>query len=120
MRFPRLLGAATAAYGAAIIASPALLLKPSGMLRGGRPEPEQAAFVRVLGVRDLASGLAMLFAPSRKAMRTAIAVRVASDAGDLVVLGQALKENPARPKVVAVAGGWAALCALSALATRKK
>ncbi len=120
MRFPRLLGAATAVYGAAVVVKPALLLKPSGLLRGNKPEPEQEIFVRVLGIRDLASGLAMLFAPSRKAMRTAIAVRVASDAGDLVVLGGALRDKPAGPKVMAVAGGWGALCALSALATRKK
>lgn len=117
---PRALGLATAAYGAAITARPALLLKPSGMLRGGRPEPEQAAFVRTLGVRDLASGLAMAFAPGRKALRTAIAVRVASDAGDLVVLGLALRGRPERPKVMAVAGGWGVLCALSTLATRKR
>lgn len=120
MKFPRLLGAATAVYGAAIVVRPALLLRPSGLLRGGKPEPEQEVFVRVLGIRDLASGLAMLFAPSRKALRTAIAVRVASDAGDLVVLGRALKDKPERPKVIAVAGGWGVLCALSALATRKR
>lgn len=121
MRFllPRLLGAATAVYGAAIVARPALLLRPSGMLRGDRPEPEQAAFVRVLGIRDLASGVAMLVAPGRTALRTAIAVRVASDAGDLVVLGRALRGRPERTTVVVVAGSWGALCALSALATRR-
>lgn len=117
---PRTLGVATAAYGAAITAAPALLLKPSGMLRGDKPEPEQETFVRTLGIRDLASGLAMAFAPGRKAMRTAIAVRVVSDLGDLVVLGQALQGKPERTKVMAIAGGWGALCALSALATRKR
>ena len=117
---PRALGVATAAYGAAIIAKPEFLLRPSGMLRDGGPEPEQAAFVRTLGVRDLASGLAMAFAPSRKALRTAIAVRVVSDLGDLVVLGQALRDRPERGKVMAIAGGWGALCALSVLQVRKK
>ncbi|MPZ82155.1 MAG: hypothetical protein GEV28_17860 [Actinophytocola sp.] len=117
---PRVLGIATAAYGAAITAKPALLLGPSGMLRGTEPEPEQATFVRTLGIRDLASGLAMAFAPSRKALRTAIAVRVASDAGDLVVLGQALRGKPERTKVMTIAGGWGALCALSAITTRRR
>jgi hypothetical protein len=116
--FPRALGLATAAYGAAITARPALLLKPSGMLRGDKPEPEQETFVRTLGVRDLASGLAMAFAPGRKSMRTAIAVRVVSDLGDLVVLGHALRGKPERIKVMAIAGGWAAVCALSALGTK--
>lgn len=118
MRFPRLLGLATAAYGAAIFARPELLLRPSGLLRGDAAEPEQAAFVRTLAVRDVASGLAMTFAPGRKAMRVALAVRVASDVGDLAVLGHALRDRPERSKVMAVAGGWGALCALSALATR--
>jgi hypothetical protein len=118
--FPRVLGVATAAYGAAITARPALLLGPSGMLRGDRPEPEQETFVRTLGVRDLASGLAMAFAPGRSAMRTAIAVRVVSDLGDLVVLGRALRGKPERTKVMAVAGGWAAVCALSALTTNHR
>ncbi|MGH3879833.1 MAG: hypothetical protein ACRDSK_22635 [Actinophytocola sp.] len=117
---PRALGVATAAYGAAVTAKPVLLLKPAGMLRDGGPEPEQEAFVRTLGVRDLASGLAMAFAPSRKALRTAIAVRVTSDLGDMVVLGQALRDRPERGKVIAIAGGWGALCALSALMVRKK
>lgn len=117
--FPRALGVATTAYGAAILARPELLLKPSGMLRG-EVEPEQAVFVRTLAVRDLASGLAMTFARGREAMRVAIAVRVASDIGDLVVLGRALRGRPERGKVMAVAGGWGAACALSALTTRRQ
>ena len=114
---PRALGVATAAYGAAVAAKPVLLLRPSGMLRDNGADQE--AIVRTLGVRDLASGLAMAFAPSRKALRTAIAVRVTSDLGDLVVLGQALRDRPERGKVMAIAGGWGALCALSALMVRK-
>ncbi len=118
MRFvlPRLLGVATAAYGAAILAKPALLLKPSGM---PVDEPDLHTFTRTLGVRDLASGIAMAVAPSRTAMRVAIAVRAASDAGDAVVLGKALAGRPEQKKILAVAGGWALLCGLSALTTRR-
>lgn len=118
MRFPlpRLLGVATAVYSVAITAKPALLLKPSGL---PDDDPDLHTLTRSLGVRDLASGIAMAIAPTRKAMRIAIAVRVASDAGDLVVLGRALAGRPEQKKVVAVAGGWGLLCALSALATRK-
>jgi hypothetical protein len=118
MRFllPRLLGLATAAYGAAITARPELLLKPSGL-----PHDEQNlhTFTRTLGIRDLASGVAMAVAPGRKAMRVAIGVRVASDVGDLVVLGRAMAGRPEQKKIVAVAGGWGLLCALSALTTRR-
>lgn len=118
MRFllPRLLGLATAAYGAAITAKPELLLKPSGM---PVDEPHLHTFTRTLGIRDLASGVAMAVAPTRKAMRLAIGVRVTSDAGDLVVLGKAMAGRPEQKKIIAIAGGWGLLCALSALATRK-
>jgi hypothetical protein len=117
MRFllPRLLGVATAGYGVAIFAKPALLLKPSGMPQNANLD----TFVRTLAVRDFASGVAMAAAPSRKAMRIAIGVRVASDLGDLGVLGKALAGRPEQKKIVAVAGGWGLLCALSALATRR-
>jgi hypothetical protein len=120
MKLARLLGIGTTAYGVAIFAKPELLLGPSGMLRGTSAEPQQAAFVRTLAVRDIASGLAMVFARGRRATRTALAVRVASDTGDLVVLGTALRGRPERKRVMAVAGGWAALCALSALGTRRR
>jgi hypothetical protein len=118
MRFllPRLLGAATAAFGAGLVARPDLLLTLSGMRAD---DPDLRTFTRALGVRDLASGVAMVAAPSRKAMRVALGVRVASDLGDLVVLGRALAGKPERKVVVAVAGGWALVCGLSALTTRR-
>jgi hypothetical protein len=113
---PRLLGLATAAYGAAVFAKPSLLLKPSGMTLG---DHDLDAVVRTLAARDLASGVAMAVAPSRKAMRLAIGVRVASDVSDAVVLSKALAGRPEQTKILAVAGGWGLLCALSALATRR-
>jgi hypothetical protein len=113
---PRLLGVATAAFGAAVLARPKLLLKPSGMRQGDR---DLDAVVRTLAARDLASGVAMAVAPSRKAMRLAIGVRVASDAGDAVVLSKAMAGRPEQKKILVVAGGWGLLCALSALATRR-
>lgn len=117
--FPRLLGVATAAYGAAIIARPALLLRPSGLLDSGEPSLSQATVVRALGARDLASGLAMLTARTPAGLRTALAVRVASDLGDTVVLGLALRGKPEQAKAAGVAAGWGALCALSALTIRR-
>jgi hypothetical protein len=117
--FPRALGLVTAAYGAAIIARPALLLRPSGLLDDGEPSLSQATVVRALGARDLVSGLAMVTARTPSALRTALAVRVASDLGDTVVLGAALRGRPERAKAVGVAVGWGALCALSALTVRR-
>lgn len=114
---PRALGVATAGYSVAIIANPSLFAKPTKLQADGAPLPTATAIgVRALGGRDLASGLAMAFAPSGKALRTAIAVRVGADLADLVVLGTSLPDKQARAKAVGVATLWGTLCGLSYLA----
>jgi len=114
---PRALGVATAGYSVAIIANPSLFAKPTKLQADGAPLPTATAIgVRALGGRDLASGLAMAFAPSGKALRTAIAVRVGADLADLVVLGTSLPDKQARAKAVGVAALWGTLCGLSYLA----
>jgi hypothetical protein len=111
---PRALGVATAGYSVAIIANPSLFAKPTKLQADGAPLPTATAIgVRALGGRDLASGLAMAFAPSGKALRTAIAVRVGADLADLVVLGTSLPDKQARAKAVGVAALWGTLCGLS-------
>ncbi|CAA9211754.1 MAG: hypothetical protein AVDCRST_MAG54-136 [uncultured Actinomycetospora sp.] len=113
---PRLLGVATAGYSVAIIARPGLFTKPTALQAEGAPLPTATAIgVRALGGRDLASGLAMAFAPSGKALRTAIAVRVGADLVDLVVLGTSLPDATARSKAAGVAAAWGTLCGLSYL-----
>jgi len=115
--FPRLLGVATAGYSVAIIARPELFTKPTALQADGAPLPTATAIgVRALGGRDLASGLAMALAPSGKALRTAIAVRVGADLVDLVVLGTSLPDATARTKAAGVAAAWGTLCGLSYLA----
>jgi hypothetical protein len=104
-------------YGAVIVAKPELLLKLSGM---PEDDPNLHTVVRTLGVRDIASGVALVVAPSRKAMRLAIGVRVASDAGDLLVLSRAFAGRPEQKAVLAAAGVWGAVCGLSALTTRRR
>ena len=114
---PRLLGVATAGYSVAIIARPELFTKPTALQADGAPLPTATAIgVRALGGRDLASGLAMALAPSGKALRTAIAVRVGADLVDLVVLGTSLPDATARTKAAGVAAAWGTLCGLSYLA----
>lgn len=113
--FPRTLGVATAAYSVAIIVSPALLAKPSGLADDGGDVPSGTAItIRALGGRDLASGLAMVLAPAGTPLRTAIGVRVGSDVVDLVLLGTSLPDPAARKKAAGAAAAWGALCALSA------
>ncbi|MBP2365234.1 hypothetical protein [Pseudonocardia parietis] len=114
---PRLLGAATAAYGAAITARPDLLLRPVKLLADGeRAEPGHKALTMAIGGRDVVSGLAMLLVPAGTPLKAAIAVRVGADVADLTVLGSQLPDRDAREKATMVAAGWGAICALSVLA----
>lgn len=114
---PRLLGAATAAYGAVITAKPELLLTPMKVVADGeRPASDQRALTMAIGGRDVVSGLAMLFAPAGTPLKAALAVRVGADVADLAVLGSQLPDRDAREKATMVAAGWGAVCALSILA----
>jgi hypothetical protein len=54
-----LVGAATAAYSAALVAAPRILIGPCGL----EDSPDTRTLARALGVRDAAIGLAMIAAP---------------------------------------------------------
>ncbi|MFR9726331.1 hypothetical protein ACL02R_23640 [Streptomyces sp. MS19] len=105
VRLLRAVGAATAAYGVAVAARPGLLGVPSGL---GNGEPVRVA-LRPVGLRDAASGAALLLAPRGPALVTAAAVRIASDMGDAALLGRTLPSRSKRRKAVAVSVGWGAL-----------
>lgn len=111
----RAVGAATALYGLAVTVRPQLLAVPSGLtdLRGETAEHTKAA-LRPLAWRDLASGLALATAPQGPALRTAALLRIASDAGDALLLGYApgLPDQRRRGKALAVSVGWGALSAV--------
>ncbi len=121
MWFPRLLGVATAAYGAAVAASPALLARPCGLAeKDGSLSDKVTVLCRGFGARDVVSGVAMVMASSAPAMRQAIAVRAASDLADAAVFGALLPDPRARGKAAGVAAAWGTLCAVSAVATRDR
>ncbi|THA24534.1 hypothetical protein E4198_07045 [Streptomyces sp. RKND-216] len=112
----RTVGAATAAYGAAVAAWPDLLARPSGLVdEDGRPAPDTGVALRPLGLRDAASGVALATAPEGAALRTAALVRIAADWGDSLLLGLTLPERDKRLKAVAVSVGWGALTAYGLL-----
>jgi hypothetical protein len=112
----RLLGLATAGYGAAIIARPRLLARPCGLTgEHGRVPPTTALLVGAIGVRDLASGAAMVLAPPGRARQIAVGVRVLSDTGDALLFGTKLPDRDKRRFVAIFAIGFAALCAASTL-----
>ncbi|GAA3883838.1 hypothetical protein GCM10022243_55710 [Saccharothrix violaceirubra] len=103
----KLIGLATAAYGAAVVVRPEVLTKPTGLAT--RPTPAISALVRSVGTRDVVSGLSVALAPEGTPTRAALAVRIAMDLGDAAVLGAAAPTAAVRRKVLAVTLGWAAL-----------
>jgi hypothetical protein len=113
----RVLGAATAAYSAAIIVEPRLLAKPCGLTTAtGQVPPGTRALIGAIGARDTAIGVAMMSAARGRPLRVALAARVVSDLADAVLFGLSIKDRKARAKVAGFAAGWAAVCAASALA----
>ncbi|WP_052847374.1 hypothetical protein [Streptomyces avicenniae] len=116
VRLLRAVGAATAAYGAAVTARPGLLGLPSGL---GNEEPVRIS-LRPVGLRDAASGAALLLAPRGPALVTAAALRIAADAGDAVLLGRTLPGRSRRWGAVAVSVGWGALSVAGLLWPERK
>jgi hypothetical protein len=60
-----------------------------------------------------------MLAPAGAALRTALAVRVACDAGDAIGFGVAVPRS-SRAKVIAVAAGWGLICASAFPATGRR
>ncbi|PRH76881.1 hypothetical protein C6N75_23265 [Streptomyces solincola] len=116
----RVLGAATAAYGLAITAKPALLARPCGLVdeKGEVPGPT-ALLIRAVSARDTAIGAAMAAAGDRGARRLATGSRIVSDLSDAVVFGTMLEESDKRRKVIAFAVTWGALCAAALYASER-
>ena len=117
---PRALGALTAAYGAYTLARPNSLARVAGLVTPDRPASSTTRNLGwAIGARDLASGAAMLLAPGGTALRTALAVRVACDAGDAIGFGLAVPRS-SRAKVISVAAGWGLICASAFPATGRR
>jgi hypothetical protein len=108
---PRVLGLLTAGYGAFTLARPQSLARVAGLVTPERPASDATRNLGwAIGTRDLVSGAAMIFAPPGTALRGALAVRVACDAGDAIGFGIAVPRS-SRVKVIAVAAGWGLICA---------
>lgn len=112
--YVKITGALTAAYSLAVLASPKVLAGPCELTEAdGTVSPTTATLCRAVSGRDLASGMAMVLASTPRAARTAVAVRVACDLADAVILGTSLPSRGARLKGAAVGIVWGGLCALS-------
>ncbi|MFB7999991.1 hypothetical protein ACFC4G_45375 [Streptomyces sp. NPDC056002] len=111
----RVLGAATAAYSAAIMVRPSWLAKPCGLARADGTVPAPTGLlIRSIGARDTALGMAMLLAPDLRALRAVTACRVVADLSDAALFGTALTGTARRAKAVGVAVTWGGLCAAAA------
>ena len=102
-------GAATAAYSAALVVSPKVLIGPCGL----EDSRDTRTLTRAIGVRDAAIGLAMVAAPAGRARRLTTAARVQADWGDAAAFGAGLAGRPTRGKVVGFAAVWGALSLLA-------
>lgn len=117
--FPRGIGVLTTAYGLAIAARPNLFARPCGLTDDHGDIPKGTKIlITAVGLRDAASGLAVACAPTGRALQTALAVRIAADTADAVLLGTTLPTMRARRKAAAVAGTWGAINAASVFGAR--
>ena len=105
----QLMGLLTAAYGVALIVRPEVLIRPVGIQDVDTGE----RIARVLGIRDVVSGLAMIVAPPGPALVAAVAARVASDLSDVASLQALASDAQARRNVALAATGWATACAVT-------
>jgi hypothetical protein len=105
-----LVGAATAAFSAALVVAPRVLIGPARLA----DTADTRSLVRALGARDTVTGLALMAAPTGRTRRLATAARVACDWTDAVVFPRALAGRGTGRLVAASAWAWGAL-ALGAL-----
>lgn len=112
--YTRVLGAATTAYGTNELLRPQHLAKAVNLGNPDVASPAVRVLGAVLGVRDIASGIAMMAAPVGRPLQAAIAARVAFDVGDCIAFVIGSPGAATKAKVAGITLGWAALCASSA------
>jgi hypothetical protein len=103
----RLMSIATAAYGVFALVKPGHLGR--AMEANAQEMPGYDGLARAYGVRDLSIGAIGLLGRGRAAVRTAMALRVAGDLTDWVVLLRRTDDSAVKRKVAAVTLGYAAL-----------
>ena len=111
--YPRTIGALTFAYGAYTLARPQSLVRVSGLEpQTCRASRSGQTLGRVIGARDLMSGLAMVLLQPGPGLRAAVVARVCCDVSDVVGFGLSVPAG-SRAKVMAVAALWGSLSALA-------
>jgi hypothetical protein len=113
--FPRIVGVLTALYGISAVLKPDVIARHGELADAGDPRAGVALLSVIVGIRDLVSGVAILFAPEGGVLLAALGARVAFDAGDAAAFGRLLPTPRARRKVLAIALAWGTVAALSML-----
>lgn len=106
-RASRLVGGGSALYGLSVLVMPRSLAGQLALHDPGAPSARLLAIT--FGVRDLTSGVSILRARDRDALRTALCLRGLMDSGDAVACALFVGDRGARVRAVGVAGTWAAL-----------
>jgi len=118
MSFPlsRLMSTATATYGVYALANPRHL--------GDAVDPRHADDYDLLattyGARDLTISTVGLLGRSEKTISAAMAIRIACDISDGLILATRAKDDATRQKVLGVTFGWAALNTLALVSDRRR
>jgi hypothetical protein len=118
MTFPlsRLMSTATATYGVYALANPRHL--------GDAVDPRHADDYDLLattyGARDLTISTVGLLGRSEKTISAAMAIRIACDISDGLILATRAKDDATRQKVLGVTFGWAALNTLALISDRRR
>jgi hypothetical protein len=118
MSFPlsRLMSTATATYGVYALANPRHL--------GDVVDPKHAADYDLLattyGARDLTISTVGLLGRSEKSISAAMAIRIACDISDGLILATRAKDDATRQKVLGVTFGWAALNTFALVSDRRR
>ncbi|MCW2582608.1 MAG: hypothetical protein JWQ53_1398 [Klenkia sp.] len=106
----RVLGVATAGVGVLEFVKTDLYGNAAGL---GKPSVALRTLHQSLGARDIAIGLAMTVAPAGPQLQAATVMRIVSDLTDAVSFGLNAPTGDKKAKSLAVALGYAALCAVS-------
>jgi len=118
MTFPlsRLMSTATATYGVYALANPRHL--------GDAVDPRHADDYDLLattyGARDVTISTVGLLGRSEKTISAAMAIRIACDISDGLILATRAKDDATRQKVLGVTFGWAALNTLALISDRRR
>ena len=118
MSFPlsRLMSTATATYGVYALANPRHL----GEVVDPKHADDYDLLATTYGARDLTISTVGLLGRSEKTISAAMAIRIACDISDGLILATRAKDDATRQKVLGVTFGWAALNTVALVSDRRR